>query len=203
MPVNQNTGKCKGLAFALVPEHVQKEILKLNGITLENRIIVMEDASSTRKRYTQNLQKTSKFPFVVTNKHPENQDVFNSSKRSSGMKTYLGTIRSKEKKKYCIIGDSHLNRIRKDKFKEGIPNARVCVKSFSSANTNQLARVLPVFPVLVDEKPNNVVIHIGSNYITKFSYNNVNAEEIAYRIINIGLKSRSYGVSNIAVSSIF
>ena len=43
-------------------EHVQKEILKLNGVTLENRIIVMEDATSTRKRDTKNLQKTSKVP---------------------------------------------------------------------------------------------------------------------------------------------
>ena len=57
MPVNENTGKCKGFAFALVPEHVQKEILKLNGITLENRIIVIEDATSTRKRDTKNFQK--------------------------------------------------------------------------------------------------------------------------------------------------
>ena len=44
--------KCQGFAFALVPEHVQKEILKLNGITLENRIMVIEDATSTRKRDT-------------------------------------------------------------------------------------------------------------------------------------------------------
>ena len=59
-----------------------------------------------------------------------------------------------------------------------------------------------VVPLLVHEKPNNVAIHIGSNDITKLNYNNVNAEELAYRIINIGLKCRSYGVSNIAVSSI-
>ena len=52
MPFNENTGKCKGFAFALVPEHVQKENLKLNGITLENRIIVIEDATFTRKRDT-------------------------------------------------------------------------------------------------------------------------------------------------------
>ena len=116
MPVNENTGKCKGFAFALVPEHVQKEILKLNGITLENRIIVIEDATSTRKKDTKNLQKTSKGPLVVTNKHPENQNVFSSSKLSAGMKTYLGTIRSKEKKKSYIIGDSYLNRIRKYRF---------------------------------------------------------------------------------------
>ena len=55
--MNENTGKCKGFAFALVPEHVQKEILKLNGITLENRTIVIGDATSTRKRDTKNLKK--------------------------------------------------------------------------------------------------------------------------------------------------
>ena len=55
-------GRRKDFAFALVLEHVQKEILKLNGVTLENRIIVMEDATSTRKIDTKNLQKTSKVP---------------------------------------------------------------------------------------------------------------------------------------------
>ena len=74
---------------------MQKEILKLNGITLENRIIVREDATSIRKRDTKNLQKASKRTLVVTNKHPENQNVFSSSKLSGGMKTSVGAIRSK------------------------------------------------------------------------------------------------------------
>ena len=60
IPVNENTRKYKGFAFALVPEHMQKEILKLNEITLESRIIVIEDETSTRKRDTKNLQKTCK-----------------------------------------------------------------------------------------------------------------------------------------------
>ena len=89
MPENEETGKCKGFAFTLEPEHVQKEILELNRITLENRIIVSEDATSTRRRDTKKLQKTSKRPLVVTNAHPENQDVFNSSKFLAGMKTTL------------------------------------------------------------------------------------------------------------------
>ena len=46
--------------------------------------------------------------------------------------------------------------------------------------------------MLVHEKLNSVVIHIGSNDITKFNYNNVNAEELG----------RLYGVINIAVSFI-
>ena len=146
------------------------------------------------------MQKTTKRPLVVTNKHPENQDVFDSSKLSAGMKTYVGTIQSTEKKKSYVIGDSHFNRIRKGKCKESIPNARVYVKSFSGSNTNQLDYY--VVPVLVDEKPSNVVIHVGSNNITKFNYNNVNAEELAHRIINICLKCGSYGVNNIGISSI-
>ena len=116
------------------------------------------------------------------------------------METFSGTIQSKEKKKSCIIGDSPLNKIRKNKLKESTPNARVYVKSFSGANTNQLDYC--VVPMLVDEKPNNVVVHIRSNDITNFNYNNVNAEELANRIINIDLKCRSYGVSNIPVSSV-
>ena len=52
--VNKKTGKCKCVAFALVSDHIEKEILKLNRTTLENRIIVTGDATSTRKRDTQN-----------------------------------------------------------------------------------------------------------------------------------------------------
>ena len=65
MPVNENTVKCKGFAFTLLPKHAQKEILKLNGITLENRIIFIEDATSARKIDRKNLQKASKRPVVV------------------------------------------------------------------------------------------------------------------------------------------
>ena len=42
MSLNEKMGKCNGFVFRLVPRHVQKEILKLNGITLLNRIIEIE-----------------------------------------------------------------------------------------------------------------------------------------------------------------
>ena len=58
------------------------------------------------------------------------------------MKTYVGDIRSKEKKTSYVIGDSRLNEI--------------YFKSFSGANANQLDYY--VVPVLVDEKRNNVLI---------------------------------------------
>lgn len=77
---------------------------------------------------------------------------------------------------------------------------KVYQKPYSGANTNQINYY--VVPVLLDEKRNNVVIHNGSNDITKFNYNNFNAEELGDRIIIIGLKYRYYGVSNSEFSSI-
>ena len=76
--------------------------------------------------------------------------------------------------------------LRKDKFKEGLSKARVYVKCFSGAKANQIYYC--VVPQLVHEKPSNVVIHIRSNNIAKLNYNSVNSEELAHRIINIGLK---------------
>ena len=66
------------------------------------------------------------------------------------------------------------------------------MKSFSGANSNRLDYY--VVPGLVDEKPNNLIIHIGSNGIKNFNCNNVNVKESAHRITNIGLYCRSYKV---------
>ena len=56
--------------------------------------------------------------------------------------------------------------------------------------------------MLVDEKPNTTIIHIGSNDITKLNYHTINADELAKAIVNIGLKCKFYAVGQIAISSI-
>ena len=61
-------------------------------MNLQNRVTVLKDVTSRRKRDPQNLPKHPQRPFSVTNKYPENQDIFNSSKFSAGMKTYVGVI---------------------------------------------------------------------------------------------------------------
>ena len=47
-----------------------------------------------------------------------------------------------------------------------------------------------------------VVIHIGSNDISKTNYKTMNVQDLAQRVIDIGLKCKSYGVSRTAVSLI-
>ena len=77
----------------------------------------------------------------------------------------------------------------------------VYFKCFGDANTKQLDYY--VIPTLAEESPDSVIIHIGSNDFTKSNYNNVNLEDLAKKIISIGVKCKAYKVSNIAISSIF
>ena len=56
--------------------------------------------------------------------------------------------------------------------------------------------------MLVDEKLNTTIIHIGYNDITKSNYHTINRDELAKGIVNIGLKCKCYGLCQIAISSI-
>ena len=74
-------------------------------------------------------------------------------------------------------------------------------KYFSDANTKQLNYY--IVPTLVDETPQTVVIHIGSNDSTKKNYKTMNVQDLGQGIIDIRLKCKSYGVCHVnAISSI-
>ena len=60
-----------------------------------------------------------------------------------------------------------------------------------------------VILVLIDEKPQTIVILIGSNDIIKFNYHDVVVSDLANRILQIGLKCRYYSIDSIAFSSVF
>ena len=98
-----------------------------------------------------------------------------------------------------MIGDSHLNRINKLRFKNNLEHAAY-FKCFSGSNAKQ--QNYNTNPTLVDEQPNTVIVHIGPNDITKFNYSKVEVEDLAQRIIDVGKKCKSYGVNNTAISSI-
>ena len=102
--------------------------------------------------------------------------------------------------KVFLIGDSHLNRINKENFRKEFKGDWVYFKCFPGANTKQLDYYS--IPMLVDEKANTTVIHIGSNDTTKSNYRTINADELTKGIVNIGLKFKYYGVCQIAISSV-
>ena len=68
---------------------------------------------------------------------------------------------------------------------------------FTSANTEKLNYY--IVRILVDETPQTVVNHVGSNDITKMNYKTMNIQDLAQGIIDVGLNCKSYGVSRIAI----
>ena len=93
--------------------------------------------------------------------------------------------------KAVVIGDSHLNWINKSRFKNNVEHAKY-FKCFSGSNTKQLSYYANL--TLVEEQPNTVIVHIGSNDITKFNYSKVDVEDLSQRIIDVG-KNASHMVS--------
>ena len=195
------------------------ELIKLNGIEFKGNEI-----TSMRPR-TNIPFKNLKRPQAVVNQYPENQDAFARRNTVPGQQTYANVKRtlqeapqekttnyseinyqkypisfSHKRNKIFVAGDSLLSRIGKERFKKNVDGANVYFKCFSGANTKQLDHY--VVPRLAKESPDSVIIHIGSNDITKSNYNNVNVEDLAKKIINIAIKCKSHKVSNIAIWSI-
>ena len=154
-----------------------KELLKLNGIEFHGQNSISEEAVSLGKKIEQQRQRLyHKRPQAVVNNFPENRDAFKKPNVLSGnlASKNVGTYRNKNNKVF-LIGDSHLNRISKENFRKEFKGDWVNFKCFPGANAKQLD-YYPV-PMLVDEKPNNVIIHIGSNDITKLNYHTISADE--------------------------
>ena len=69
LPTGKN-GKNKGFGLAVMPEHVQKELLKLHGIEFHGNIIIIEEAASTRIKRP-DKQKTGLSRNTLTEPHTQ------------------------------------------------------------------------------------------------------------------------------------
>ena len=101
-----------------------------------------------------------------------------------GNQSYAGTM--KHSKKTCIAGDSHIRRIKKNLFNNSIIEGKAHLNNFSEANINRLDHFIS--PIMEEDRPDIVIIHVGSNDITHNSINNIDAKGISKRIIEIGKK---------------
>ena len=56
--------------------------------------------------------------------------------------------------------------------------------------------------MLVEDKPDVVLIHVGCNNVTKDMKDKLNVKELSKNIVDIGLKCKAYGVNEVIISSI-
>ena len=101
--------------------------------------------------------------------------------------------------KVILYGDSHLNRIKGAEIKRCVPNCLPIVRSFSGATAKHLRHY--VQPTLEEERPDYVIVHIGTNNITKRQHQK-KPEELAREIVSIANHCRQEGAKKVFVSSI-
>ena len=135
--------------------------------------------------------KTNKRPIVCyTEKH-----LTNFVPVRPGKSSYAGA--TKNGRKVLVLSDSMMQRIRKREFNENLKNATSKIKCFPGATPNYMHHY--VVPDLIEEAPDTLVIHSGTNSI----YDNSKADaDIANDVLNIARTARSFGVRHIMVSSI-
>ena len=92
-----------------------------------------------------------------------------------GIASYASATKSKNEK-VCIIGDSHLRRVNLIQFRKELVKIFSYFKYFSGVNTKQLNYY--IVPTLIDETPQTVVIHIGSNGISMMNYKTMNVQDL-------------------------
>ena len=104
-------------------------------------------------------------------------------------------------KKVCLIGDSHVKRIKKNDLNEHLKSGKTYVNCFSGATTERLDYY--IVPTLKEDKPDVVVIQVGCNDVTHDTLHDINVHQIANKIVDIGKKCLNYGVKEVIISSIF
>ena len=110
-------------------------------------------------------------------------------------------------KKVCVIGDSHISRIKKKLFKNSLVNGNSYFNVFTGVTTQRLSH--HAIPTMHEDHPDVVVIHIGSNDVTKQEFDGIDEETINQKtrtltdnIINIGKNFIRNGATEVLISSI-
>ena len=103
-----------------------------------------------------------------------------------GKETFSSTVING--RKISIFSDSILKGIRAQEFNDNIESGKASFKRFSGATSKQLNHY--TLPTLIEESPNTVVIHVGTNDLKQ---KDKTKENIAKEIMNIGITSRKHG----------
>ena len=135
-----------------------------------------------------------KRPNVVINKFPENDNTsFSRPKVVPGNASYSNM--TQHGRKVLLLSDSILSRIQMRKLNYDLKTTRAYRKYFPGAKPSEIAHYC--LPILQKDKPEVVVIHVGSNSIL-----NDEVQVIANEIFNLVNICITHGVNDIFVSGV-
>ena len=134
----------------------------------------------------------------IINNYPE-RDI-NKYEKKVTSNNNLNTV-SNGGRKITVFGDSIVKRIRTKEFNKHINTGYAFIKSFPGANAQEINHY--VIPTLMNESPDVVIIHAGSNNLhTRRGKAEQTIDSIVQDILQIGRTCRQSGVKDISISSI-
>ena len=112
-----------------------------------------------------------------------------------GRSTYARAAR--DGRKVLVLSDSMCQRIRKHEFNNFLKNGAAKIKCYPGDTPNHLHN--NVIPHLIEECPNTLVIHAGTNSLQD---NTRSPEQISDEVLSIGATARKLGVESIIVTGL-
>ena len=179
------------------------DALRLNDVNYEDFTNEDENINVSNPGNQQTLKqqattiKNTERPPVVTNSFPENNNPAWRSHKPTvpGNAKYSDAVRFG--RKMVILGASMIKGMRMKEFNSYVKNGYSKLRPFPGATVKQLQHY--AIPSLVDETPNQVILHSGCNDV---SNRNASPEQIANDIKVLAEMCRGYGVNKIFVSTL-
>ena len=157
------------------------------------------DHAPGKKRQKKQSTKHNKQPEAnITNNQYEESLVQRKARIVPGRRTYVEA--TKFGKKICVIGDSHLNRIKRNIFEKSVNRGKTYFNVFRGATSKRLNHY--ILPTLHEDQPDVVLLHVDSKYINNQTKDRINTEKLTEDIINTGKSCIDLGVKELVISSI-
>ena len=165
----------------------------------ENSMSPSFDYASSKRRQKKHSTKHNKQPeaYITSNQYEEPL-VQRKALIVPGRITYLEA--TKFGKKICVIGDSHLNRIKDNIFQKPVNGGITYFHVFRRAASKRLNHY--ILPTLYEDHREIVLRHIGSNDINNQAKDRINTGNLTGDIINIGKSCIDLCVKEVMISSI-
>ena len=213
LPTGKN-GENKGFEFAIMPEHVQNELLKLQGIKFHGNIINIEEATSTRikrpdeqktglSRNRLTVPHTQESTTEIVNDSPENVDFIRAN-TVPGNKPYADVAMSRKTKngitrKVIVFGDSIIRGVRVRDFTQQVKNGYTKLKSFPGCNGKEMSHCIE--PTLETGFHDSAILHVGVNDLLN-NKSPSSTDNLVSNLVRIVNKCKSFGGMDLSVSGI-
>ena len=203
MPMRRHD-QSKGFAFITAPQHVTKELVKLNGVQFKGNCLIAEESKSRRKsNFRSNLHSRPR----VINNFSENDNTFPRNKFVPGDATYADATKSVKrsltghrKNRLVIFGDSITRRIRVRDFNSELDTGHAKIRTFPGAISKEFPHY--VTPTLEDGNFDRAILHFGVNDLLRNKNQSKAVDELIINLKKTATKCMSFGVSQVIVSGI-